>query len=666
VGPVLLSGDALALPRGLEREWLLTNALGGYAMGTVAGVNTRAYHGWLVAAEDPPRRRRLRLAKIEIDIAAGGAPPVSLSSNLYPDAVHPDGIRRLLSFSSQPVPTWRYRVGSGVAALSLRLEPGRNAVVATLAWQGEGDADVWLRPLVNDRDHHGRTHRGDFALAVDVTAGGFRLHGGDGLPLWVVANGAAVEVVPDPEPVWIERMRYPQEARRGYPETEDHVSPGRLRVRLGPGGQAAVLVEASTTAPAAPAVPAGDEAVRPRAGSVVAAADLRRDLTEAARAFRVRGRGGRPAVIAGYPWFGERARDSFVAMTGLYLVHDDRVGAGELLARWAPIVRSEPLVAGFDENGDASGLSADAPLWFCLAVYRLWAYGGDVAALRPAVAAVIDAYRAGVGPGGAVRVDDEGLVRADLPGSALTWMDAACPWPVTARGGYPVEVSALWYKALRAADRMGVGGGSYAAAAQASRSAFRARFLRPDGMLYDRILTTGAPDEAIRPNQLVAAGVPFPLLTREEAADLLEALEPQLWTVRGVRTLAPDDVRYHGRYEGTPAERDHAYHEGTVWPWLIGVWADAHRYAYPTGSGPQALNDLLAALRPMLAEGILGQVAEVYDGDPPQWAGGALAMAWSVAELLRALDEWGEGRAPPVLEDPQAAPGRPPGAGAGQ
>jgi predicted glycogen debranching enzyme len=651
---MILSGESVAGPAGLEREWLITNGLGGYAMGTVAGIATRAYHGWLVAAERPPGGRRLRLAKMDIAVAEGDGPPVAVSSNLYPDALFPDGIRRMISFQTEPVPTWRYRVGSGVAEVSLWMEPGKNQVTVRVGWDGRSPVTVTVRPLTNDRDHHGRTHRGDWMPAVVERPDGWIVAGGHGGPLVLTANRGTV--VPDPEPVWVERMRYPEEARRGYPDQEDHFSPGQWAMTLNPGD--AVLLTALVQSAAAEESVVRDgpaPAWTPTPG--VHRVDSR--LAMAAAAYRVRTGSGQPSVVAGYPWFAEWVRDTCVALPGLYLATGRVAEATEVLARVGRQLVEDPLRAGTEENGHPVGPAADGVLWWIWALYRLWAYGGAVEPLLPQAAELLARYEAGLGPGQAVRRTEDGLVYAAWPGRALTWMDAACPDPVTPRDGYPVELTALYYKALRALDRMGAPGGPYAPRAAATKTAFFARFVRPDGLLYDRLAPDGTPDPMIRPNQLWAAAVPFPLLERDDVADLLEAVEPLLWTVRGLRTLAPTDPAYRGRYEGVVTQRDAAYHQGSAWPWLFGVWADAHHYAYPTDSGRRYLRDVVDAWEPLLEEAVLGQVAEVYDGDPPHRPGGAPAQAWSVAEMLRVAREWVAGMAPPVLDDPTLPPGLP-------
>jgi predicted glycogen debranching enzyme len=659
---MLVSGEGLTLPRGLEREWLLTNGLGGYAMGTVAGAHARAYHGWLVAAERPPGGRRLRLVKVEPSVRTAEGEWIDCSTNLYPAAVHPDGHRRLLSFADTPQPTWRYRLPSGILEVSLRLVAGANAAVAAFRLDGEGaPLALWLRPLVNDRDHHARTRAGSIAWRSERgEGGGVRLTGGAGGPLslWV-PDGT---FVPDDAPVWVRDMRYPEEERRGYAHEEDHFSPGRFRVDLVPGKP----VWFAAWVGEAPADLLTSPVERPAAwpsqfGVVDPPAALGR-LVRAQDAFDVVPAGGGRAIVAGYPWFGEWARDAAVATLGVHQVRGDLEGSALVLARLSAGGTGTVWPSGPDEPGTPRGLTADAPLLWAVAVYRLWAYGGDVSALLGPLDRLLrqlTAPAADVGPGGAgCRLGRRALVRAEAPGAALTWMDAAVPEPVTPRAGYPVELTALAYKALRGAERMGVGGGRYGRIARVMRRAFRRAFLRSDSLLWDCLDPDGVPrDPAVRPNQLWAAAPPFPLLTPEETSDLLLAVEPLLWTARGLRTLSPEDVRYRGRYAGTQVERDRAYHQGSAWPFLLGVWADAHHWAYPTGSGPAALRDQLDAVWPALEEGALGHVAELYDGDVPQQARGAPAQAWSASELLRAYVEDALGVRPPVLDDPEREPG---------
>lgn len=662
---MLVSGQGLTLPQALDREWLLTNGLGGYAMGTVSGANTRGYHGWLIAAEQPPTGRRLRLVKVEPELTNPDGQVHLLSTNLYPDAVYPDGHRFLLSFDDRLQPTWRYRLPGGMLEVTLRLVQGVNAAVAGFRLQADGGLrSLWLRPLVNDRDHHARLDPSTIRPALRAGPHGWWSVGsGSGLPLWLRVAGGQFE--PDPSAVWIRRMWYPEEERRGYPSLEDHWSPGRFRVDLSPGETAwfeAWVGDDPPAAELAPATEAGSADVGgwgDRFGRAVTQSQLLNDLCHAASAFKVRSHREEPAIVAGYPWFGEWARDSVISVVGLYIVEGDFEGAAGVLRRLQSNLQAPALPSAVDEDGRPLGVAADAPLWWVLAVYRLWAYGGEVDEFLPAIEGILHSFAQGTGPLGAVRATGRGLVRADLPGIALTWMDAQVPTPVTPRAGFPVELTALFYKAVCVADRLGLSQAPYRRWAHNLSRAFRRKFRRPDGFLWDVLPSEvdQAPDYSIRPNQLFAASPPFPLLNREEVADLLLAMEPVLLTSRGLRTLSPDDARYCGRYGGTPQARDKAYHEGSAWPWLLGTWADAERFAYPRGSGPMAIRDQLDALRPALEERVLGQLAELYDGDPPHRPGGAPAQAWSVAEVIRAYCEDALGLYPQVLTDPSAAPG---------
>ena len=618
------------IDEGTEREWLVPDGLGGYAMGTVSGLRTRRYHGLLIVAGDTPARRHLGLASLDPVVTLPSGTPVRLATHEWADGtIAPRGHELLAGFELvDGLPRWRWRIGGVVLERELAMVPGRPAVAVVHRLLTGGPVSLALEAVCTWRDIHGERTAGGPPPAVTAAEGG------------VVVDGAYRLRGPGfrGSGVWWRGVRHRAEATRGLTAQEDLWYAGSFHAELRqPGATADVSAWAAELDDPPP--PAGEvvAAARRRNRAVVAAAapadESQATLALAADAFVVRTRSG-PDVVAGYPWFGAWSRDTMLSYEGLFLATGRASLGRDLLTNYAATL-SEGMLANTADTGRVEYNTADGTLWFLHAVGRHVAATGDVdlaAELLPALLGVVDHHLAGTRYGiGADPAD--GLLRQGADGEALTWMDARVDGvPVTPRRGKPVEVNALWVNGLATVIKLAwqarTGAGAAVHAHPAALTSFARRFPAPTGWLHDVVDGPAGDDPALRPNQLLAWSLPYAPLRPEPAA--LQAIGAALMTPLGLRSLAPAAPGYRGRHQGGPADRDRAYHTGTVWPWLIGPFVTAWRSLGV--SADQTLSDADAHL----GEYGLGSVSETADGDAPHAATGCPFQAWSVAEALRA------------------------------
>jgi predicted glycogen debranching enzyme len=615
-----------------SNEWLEADGLGGFASGTASGLRTRRYHALLNHAATPPTGRRVLVAALEawLDTAAGS---FALSSHAYlPDAIHPDGVDHLVAFTHEPWPTWTFRLPDGSEVVHEIFVPhGAPAVVAT--WRlakraGEGPFVLRVRPLLSGRDHHA-LHQENAAFRFDGETRGdcVRFEPYPGFACTMRANGAYQH-----EPLWLRGFRYDEEQARGFPHTEDLASPGFFRFDLAAG-------DTEWTA-AAGAVPgASASALREREGARRAAFPSR--LHRAADAYLVQ-RGAGRSIVAGYPWFTDWGRDTFIALRGLCLAGSRLDVAREIALAWADTVSEGMLPNRFVDAGEAPEYNAvDASLWYVVTVCELLARGAPPAPrLAAAVAAILEGTEKGTRYG--IRMDEDALVAAGAPGVQLTWMDARVgERVVTPRIGKPVEVQALWVNALRLAGARFERPEWLALARRAEESFARRFWNERAGCLFDVVdeeHRAGACDARVRPNQILAVGgLPFALLAGERARRVVDVVEKRLWTPLGLRSLAPGEPGYAPRYEGGPEARDAVYHQGTAWAWLLGPFVEA--WLRVRGATREAKREararFVAPLLAHLAEAGLGHVSEIADAEEPFTPRGCPFQAWSLGELLR-------------------------------
>ena len=639
--------------RGVTKEWLETNGLGGYASSTIIAANTRRYHGLLVAALKPPTQRTLLLSKLEETLAVGDV-EYDLSCNQYPGALYPQGFQHLREFRLDPFPTFVYEVGDGhVTRLekSVAMCRGRSLVIVRYRLLASpATASLIVRPIINCRDHHHLMRQNrefDTSAAMSGARDVVSMQPYPGVPaLHIRFPGAYFEPWGD----WYLNFEYAEEAARGLDFREDQYSPGFFTCECEREEARYVL---AGTEPVESLEPASMmEAERCRRARVVsgwsAAPEELRTLVAAADHFLVSRQTGEEedppqGIVAGYHWFEEWGRDAMISLPGLTLVTRRQDVARSVLRTFAQH-RSEGLIPNRIPNLDEepSYNTADATLWMFWAAHKYLDHTGDrefvEGELLPALLDIIDWHVRGARYG--IAVDDDGLLQAGEPGTQLTWMDAKVgDWVVTPRSGKPVEVNALWHHALRFVEALGAEHAGPRAEVVAER--FRSRFWNERlGHLNDVVDGDMAVDASLRPNQIFAVSLPYPAIEGEQARRVVETVRRDLLTPYGLRTLSPHDPRYHGRCEGDQRARDGAYHQGTVWTWLLGPFLTAYvRTAADRSAAQREACEWLAPLWRHLWNAGVGQVSEIFDGDPPHRARGCIAQAWSVAEILRAAVE---------------------------
>jgi predicted glycogen debranching enzyme len=632
-------------------EWIETDGLGGFAMGTATGVRTRRYHSLLTSCLKPPTDRVAFVKGFDAWLQTpDGTYP--LSCQRYAGGhVAPDGLAHLAAFAHEPWPRWEYRLPSGLRIVH-ELVMRRGSPGVALSWRLIGPAPyarLIVRPLLactpmHDLNRENQSFRFDVHLA-NPTCLAWKPYPHLPEVFAVATNGAYVH-----DPVWYRGLYYAEEQRRGFDHLEDLGSPGCFRWDLA--GEEAVLLlsagETRETCPRTPASPA-ERLAEIRSAEAQRRAELPAPLGRAADAFIVR-RGEGRTVLAGYPWFGDWGRDTFIAIRGLCLATGRSTEARQILDTWADSISQGMLPNRFTDVGDTPEFNAvDASLWFvvaageCLDQCDGWNAGGRSdanARIRQAIAGIVSGYARGTRYG--IRMDADGLLAAGEPGVQLTWMDARVGGQeVTPRTGKAVEVQALWINALAMAARIEP---SWGQARFRAAAAFRERFWNPErGCLFDVIDADhrpGATDPAMRPNQIFAVGgLPIAVLDGPQARSVVDAVERELLTPLGLRSLARGEHGYCHRYEGGPGDRDRAYHNGTVWPWLMGAFIEA--WVRVRGSTPESAREARARfVEPMLAhrgEGGLGGISEIIDAEAPGLPRGCPFQAWSVGELARVI-----------------------------
>jgi predicted glycogen debranching enzyme len=657
----------------LRREWLVTNGLGGWASGSIGGANTRRYHGTLVAALRPPIDRRVLVSKID-DWATVDGGRYGLTANEFADGtIDPRGWQYLQRFELvDGLPHWRYRLGEALLEKTVFMPYGHNATWTIYKYHlGRGPLVLEITPLLNQRDFHGQTQVSQWAPMYEFTPSGTGIHLFPGAhPIWLVNPGGSFT----PDHAWIKNVYYRVEQGRGLPETEDVFKIGSIIATLTPEDTLAVLVSAEQPDPAAYHWRGALNAVQTRQRAIVdqsrlppESPDWVKQLVLAADQFIVERTDSalqpinqwRPplstsnrTVIAGYPWFSDWGRDTMIALPGLTLTtHRDSEAAG-ILRTFAQHISQGMLPNRFPDSGETAEYNTvDATLWFFHAIDRYLQATNDEALARELFPTLEDIVSWHVrGTRYRIHVDTDGLVFAGEPGVQLTWMDAKVgDWVVTPRIGKPVEINALWINALRVmahlAQRLTLKSGhDYVALAEKALHGFEKFWYSEQGYLFDVIdiptdkagATTHllGRDTRFRPNQLFAISLPYaPLDPKSERAQaIVDKCQRELLTPYGLRSLAADSADYKPYFRGGPLERDGAYHQGTVWGWLIGPFVEAHYKVH--GDKRQAV-EFLKPLAGALEIFGVGSLAEVYDATLPFIPGGCFAQAWSVSEALR-------------------------------
>jgi predicted glycogen debranching enzyme len=661
--------DAPERSRLWTREWLVTNGLGGYASGTVSTLMTRRYHGLLIAALPAPLGRMLMLSSLGERLRLpDGTVAATMAGWEASGTGKPSEVADLAEFRLEMgLPVWRYELGELVLEKRLLLPYRQNTVHVTYRLvAGSGPVRLQIRPAVHFRPHEQPVNTPLAApYALTVVDNRYELLASPELPrlrLRMYGPAGIFRVACRT----IRHVLYPVERSRGYEATGDLWSPGYFRITLGLDAPATLVASTepweaidaldpetalraeqvrrrrlhavahpqARTGPAAELVLAADQFVVAPTGRVADTA-LTRAAGDEAR-----------TIIAGYHWFTDWGRDTMIALEGLTLVTGRHVEAGYILRTLAHSVR-DGLIPNMFPEGTREGLyhTADATLWYFHAIDRYLQATGDRETLRlllPTLVGIVEHHVQGTRFG--IGVDPrDGLLRQGATGYQLTWMDAKVEnWVVTPRRGKAVEINALWYNALRLLQGwVREEHGSEAAAPLAARAdrvlaAFNARFWYAEGgYLYDVVDGEGGDDPACRPNQLFAVSLPHPVLAEARWASVLTVVRERLVTPLGLRTLAPGHPDYKTTYDGDLRVRDAAYHQGTVWPWLIGPFVDAWLRAHPEDRA--ATRKLLESFALHLDDACVGSISEIFDAEAPFTPRGCIAQGWSVAEVLRAL-----------------------------
>ena len=647
------------LHEALTREWLETNGLGGFSSSTITGLNTRRYHGLLVAATKPPVGRVVMLSKLEETLVIEGR-RYDLSANQYPGTIHPQGYRYQTEFRLDPFPVFTYEVENFVVEKSVLMVHGENTTVIQyefLEKRGElvasptpsANCSFELRPLIAFRDYHSLMRESDaFSHQVQSEQGLTAIRPVAGLPALYLAHDRG-EL--DAQGYWYRAFEYSEERARGFDFTEDLFSPFALRFDLK--GRTRLSLIAST-----------------ERRDVEQAFDYRRDEIERRQAIIERApgdnefvgalvaaadqfivaRGAQKTIIAGYHWFSDWGRDTMIALPGLTLATRRFDVARSVLSEFARHVDRGMLPNRFPDAGDRPEYNTvDATLWYFEAVRAFLDYTNDEEFVRDALYDVLaDILGWHVkGTRYNIHVDADGLLYSGAEGVQLTWMDAKVgDWVVTPRQGKAVEIQALWYNALRVMKRLAekfndeAKAKEYALMAEHARQSFDRQFWNEAvECLYD-VVDGDRRDASVRPNQIFAVSLPYSMLQPEKARRVVEKVERELLTPYGLRSLAPGDSHYRARYEGDALSRDGSYHQGTVWAWLMGPFITAYLKAHDRSEEScRRAARWLMNFQEHLSEAGLGQVSEIFDAEAPHTPRGCVAQAWSVAELLRAAVE---------------------------
>ena len=651
----------------LQYEWLETNGLGGFASSTLAGCNTRRYHGLLVADPHATRRepagsRRVLLSKLEEALICNGV-RYQLATNIYLGATHPHGYRYLFNFTRKPWPTFTFQAGDVTVRKEVLMPHGQNFTIICYTLQkATGPVRFVVNPLVSGRDFH-RLTRADSSIVprLEVADGQFCVQLYDvSSRLWLwhgdgqISRDSESSWKPDPGEdevserdesagCWYYNFHYRREAERGLDAVEDLYCPAQISWKLQAGDRAVVI--AACEALSRPDVDQLAAAERVRRQQIVQAAGddtITRRLFLAADQFIISRRDGK-SVVAGYPWFNDWGRDTMISLPGLTICTGRHRDCRDVLCTWLQHISDGLIPNLFGDDGEAAYNSADATLWMFAAAWQYYAASGDLDFFVGDVYdGLMDSVRCHVaGTGHDIAMDhDDALLITGTSDTQLTWMDAKVgDWTVTPRHGKPVEINGLWCNALRTgqffAEKFSDAEAARELAAlyRQARKSFCDKFYGDAlGYCYD-VITPDVPDETLRPNQLIACALPYPLLSRAQVRSIVNISQAKLLTDYGLRTLAPDHPAYCGRYEGDVGARDGAYHQGTVWPWLMGSYLRAYRAAYGNNAATRAY--MRRHLQPLIDHLMRnGSIAEIFDGDGPQQPRGCMAQAWSVAQVI--------------------------------
>ncbi|MFQ5975885.1 MAG: amylo-alpha-1,6-glucosidase, partial [Candidatus Hydrothermarchaeales archaeon] len=586
-----------------EKEWIVTNGLGGYASSTVIGANTRKYHGLLISSLNPPTDRWLLLSKLEEEATIDGQ-NYKLSTNKYPGVIHPQGYKYQSAFIYNNFPTFVYQIEGVSLEKTVFMPHGYNATIVSYKVHNKGKPiDIKIRLLINSRDFHSNTHYSSLNWYFGQKAGlrdVFIKASFEEAPTVVLGSDLALYLRNE---FWVYDMVYEKERFRGIDDKDDHYSPGEFSIRVGKGKTSFNIIATGgkyaredfkklySKKPKDYEKLLEKErkrvlALQKKAAKLHKCSEdpLVKELTIAADSFIVKRQSTKSqSIIAGYPWFSDWGRDSMISLTGLTLATGRYDDAKEILKTYAKYYDRGIIPNRFSDHGEKPAYNTvDASLWFFIAVYKFLEYTGDYKFVKKELWAtlkeVIQNYKEGMVPD--IRMDSDGLISSGSKDTQLTWMDAKIgDFAVTPRDGKAVEINALWYNSLRIMEMLAgkykENTKDYKILAEKAKKSFEKFWNDDKKCLYD-VIKGKSKDASVRPNQIFAVSLPYSILDWEKEAFIVKKVMSELSTPYGLRTLSPNDERYKGYYGGDQFNRDSAYHQGTVWPWLLGPFISAY------------------------------------------------------------------------------------------
>ncbi|MBK7488452.1 MAG: glycogen debranching enzyme family protein [Bacteroidales bacterium] len=619
----------------LTREILRNNRAGSYSSTTIVGCNTRKYHGWLVCPVDAMGgERHVLLSSVDSTVVSNGQ---SFNTGIHKyqgDHYSPKGHKYVEDFDIQDIPGMTFRVGNVILKQErILVHYEEQLLIRYTIIDTDEPIKFQLRPFLAFRSIHQLTRANMWAnTRTEPVPHGVKIRMYDGFPYLHMQLSCKAEFVPVPD--WYYGVEYVEEQKRGYDYSEDLFVPGFFEMTASKGD---VIVFSISTREEKHA---GLKAKFTRTvATKIPRSNFGNCLRNAAQQF-IEKRGNDTNIIAGYHWFGSWGRDTFISLPGLALARESEDLYAAVLDTQVRRMKGG-LFPNMGDNDNPAFNSVDAPLWFFQA---LWNYGLDLKETwqryGSAMKDVLNAYRAGTSFG--IHMRGNGLIYSGAPGKALTWMDAVVEGvPVTPREGYAVEINALWYNAVcysldcarGARDRAFVK--EWEKLPELISSSFIETFWDDEqGYLADYVKDGEKRNMQVRPNMVIATSLPYSMLTLDQMKSILDIANRVLVTPRGLRSLSPSDEEYKGIYSGDQATRDRAYHQGTVWPWLLGPFCDGWLRVYGEG-GVSRVRKLIMGFEETLTEAGISTISEIYDGDPPHSPRGAISQAWSVGEILR-------------------------------
>ncbi|MCK4569725.1 MAG: glycogen debranching enzyme family protein [Bacteroidales bacterium] len=621
----------------LKRELLRSNRAGAYSSRTIIGCNTRKYHGLLVAPQPGIDNENHILLSNMDEVVIQRDASFNLGIHKYPGGVYnPGGHKYVRDFNTEPIPNILYRVGGVMLRKELIFAESHDRIMIRYTLEdAHSPTKLRFNPFLAFRNIH-KLSKANFDINDKhrKVPNGIRMRLYNGYTPLFMQFSKKVEYTHSPE--WYYNIEYQEEMERGYDYQEDLFVPGFFEVEIKKGESIVFCAGTSEVNPATikRAFTAEVKKRTPRD-------DFENCLRNSAQQFIIK-RDGKTWIVAGFPWFDRWGRDTFIALPGLTLVNDDPKSCKAVIDAMLTDLKG-PLFPNIGEGSDSAYNSVDAPLWFFWTLQQYADYTGEKKEIWNAygrkMKMILDGYRKGTDFN--IHMQDNGLIWAGAQGHALSWMDAVVDGKaVTPRIGLAVEVNALWYNAIRFSMELAEASGDdkfiskWKDIAEMIPASFVSTFWdEKHGYLADYVDGEGA-DWSVRPNQIIAASLPYRAIGEEISMGVIDVVQKELLTARGLRTLSPKNINYKGTYFGNQPERDRAYHQGTVWPWLFGHFAEAYLRIHGK-EGVNYIKDIYKGFEAVMTEAGIGSVSEVYDGDPPHLPGGTISQAWSVSELLR-------------------------------